>query len=47
LDASTNPRAPHSALFDYIEAFYNPERTQRRLSHHNSPATYEKITTVA
>jgi putative transposase len=35
-----------TALFDYIEAFYNPERIQRRLGHH-SPATYENITAVA
>jgi putative transposase len=35
-----------TALFDYIEAFYNPERIQRRLGHH-SPATYEKFTAVA
>jgi transposase InsO family protein len=34
------------ALFDYIEAFYNPERIQRRLDHH-SPTNYEKLTTVA
>lgn len=34
------------ALFDYIEAFYNPERIQRRLDHH-SPADYENITAVA
>jgi transposase InsO family protein len=35
-----------TAVFDYIEAFYNPERIQHRLGH-NSPATYEKITAVA
>lgn len=35
-----------TALFDYIEAFYNPERIQHRLGHH-SPATYEQITAVA
>jgi putative transposase len=35
-----------TALFDYIEAFYNPERIQRRLGHH-SPAAYENITAVA
>jgi putative transposase len=34
------------ALFDYIEAFYNPQRIQRRLDHH-SPADYENITAVA
>lgn len=32
-----------SALFDYIEGFYNPTRTQRRLGY-QSPATYETIT---
>lgn len=32
-----------SALFDYIEGFYNPTRTQRRLGY-QSPATYENIT---
>jgi len=30
-----------SALFDYIEGFYNPPRIQRRLAHH-SPADYEQ-----
>jgi putative transposase len=30
-----------SALFDYIEGFYNPNRTQRRLGH-QSPADYEQ-----
>jgi len=35
-----------TAVFDYIEAFYNPERIQRRLGHHR-PATYENITAVA
>jgi transposase InsO family protein len=30
-----------TALFDYIEAFYNPQRIQRRLGH-RSPADYEK-----
>ena len=30
-----------SALFDYIEGFYNPNRIQRRLGHH-SPADYEQ-----
>jgi putative transposase len=30
-----------SALFDYIEAFYNPNRIQRRLGH-QSPADYEQ-----
>ena len=30
-----------SALFDYIEAFYNPQRIQRRLGH-RSPAGYEE-----
>ena len=29
-----------SALFDYIEGFYNPNRIQRRLGHH-SPVDYE------
>jgi putative transposase len=29
-----------SALFDYIEGFYNPTRIQRRLAHH-SPADYD------
>jgi hypothetical protein len=29
-----------TAVFDYIEAFYNPERIQQRLGHH-SPAAYE------
>ena len=32
-----------SALFDYIEGFYNPTRIQRRLAHH-SPADYEQHT---
>jgi putative transposase len=35
-----------TAVFDYIEAFYNPQRTQRRLGYH-SPADYERITAVA
>jgi putative transposase len=30
-----------SALFDYIEGFYNPNRIQRRLGH-QSPAAYEQ-----
>jgi putative transposase len=30
-----------SALFDYIEGFYNPNRIQRRLGH-QSPADYEQ-----
>ena len=30
-----------SALFDYIESFYNPNRIQRRLGH-QSPADYEQ-----
>jgi putative transposase len=30
-----------SALFDYIEGFYNPTRSQRRLDYH-SPADYEQ-----
>jgi transposase InsO family protein len=42
-----NTRAElRTAVFDYIEAFYNPERIQQRLGHH-SPATYENITAVA
>lgn len=32
-----------SALFEYIEGFYNPTRTQQRLGY-QSPATYENIT---
>ncbi len=32
-----------SALFDYIEGFYNPTRIQRRLAH-QSPADYEQHT---
>ena len=41
-----NTRAElRTAVFDYIEAFYNPERIQRRLGHH-SPAAYAKITAV-
>jgi putative transposase len=32
-----------SALFDYIEGFYNPNRIQRRLGH-QSPADYEQHT---
>jgi putative transposase len=32
-----------SALFDYIEGFYNPKRIQRRLGH-QSPADYEQHT---
>lgn len=32
-----------SALFDYIEGFYNPTRTQRRLGY-QSPSDYENIT---
>jgi putative transposase len=31
-----------SALFDYIEGFYNPERTQRRLGY-RSPADFEAM----
>ena len=31
-----------SAIFDYIEGFYNPERTQRRLGY-RSPADYEAM----
>jgi putative transposase len=34
-----------TAVFDYIEAFYNPERIQHRLDHH-SPTNYEKLTPV-
>lgn len=30
-----------TALFDHIEAFYNPERIQRRLGH-RSPVDYEE-----
>ena len=30
-----------SAVFDYIESFYNPNRIQRRLGHH-SPVDYEQ-----
>lgn len=30
-----------SALFDYIEGFYNPQRIQQRLGHH-SPVDYEQ-----
>jgi transposase InsO family protein len=30
-----------TALFDYIEGFYNPERIQRRLGH-QSPANFEQ-----
>ena len=33
--------ALRSALFDYIEGFYNPERTQHRLGH-RSPLIYEQ-----
>jgi Integrase core domain/Alcohol dehydrogenase GroES-like domain len=33
--------ALRSALFDYIEGFYNPERIQRRLGH-QSPINYEQ-----
>jgi putative transposase len=32
-----------SAVFDYIESFYNPNRIQRRLGHH-SPVDYEEHT---
>jgi putative transposase len=32
-----------SAVFDYIEGFYNPNRIQRRLGHH-SPVDYEEHT---
>jgi len=32
-----------SAVFDYIEGFYNPNRIQRRLGHH-SPIDYEQHT---
>lgn len=38
--------ALRGAVFDYIEAFYNPQRIQRRLDH-QSPADYENITAVA
>ena len=42
-----NTRAElRTAVFDYIEAFYNPERIQQRLGHH-SPTDYENITAVA
>jgi putative transposase len=42
-----NTRAElRTALFDYIEAFYNPQRIQQRLGHH-SPTTYETITAIA
>jgi transposase InsO family protein len=34
-----------TALFDYIEAFYNPERTQQRLGY-LSPADYENTLTA-
>lgn len=34
--------ALRSALFDYIESFYNPERSQRRLGY-RSPVDYEKM----
>jgi len=30
-----------SAIFDYIEGFYNPQRTQKRLGY-RSPAEFEK-----
>jgi putative transposase len=30
-----------SALFDYIETFYNPQRIQQRLGH-RSPVDYEQ-----
>jgi putative transposase len=33
--------ALRSALFDYIEGFYNPERIQHRLGH-QSPINYEQ-----
>jgi transposase InsO family protein len=33
--------ALRSALFDYIEGFYNPERIQHRLGH-QSPTNYEQ-----
>jgi putative transposase len=32
-----------SALFDYIEGFYNPTRSQRRLDYY-SPVDYEQHT---
>jgi len=35
--------ALRSALFEYIEGFYNPERIQQRLGHH-SPVDYEQHT---
>jgi putative transposase len=37
----SNRAALRSALFDYIEGFYNPQRIQRRLGH-QSPADYEQ-----
>jgi hypothetical protein len=33
--------ALRTALFDYIEGFYNPERIQQRLDNH-SPIDFEK-----
>jgi transposase InsO family protein len=35
-----------SALFDFIEGFYNPTRIQRRLGY-RSPADYERIGAAA
>jgi putative transposase len=37
--------ALHSALFDYIEGSYNPERIQRRLGH-QSPINYQQDSTA-
>jgi putative transposase len=31
-----------SAIFDYVEGFYNPQRTQKRLGY-CSPAEFEKV----
>ena len=39
-------RALRAALFDYIEGFYNPSRTQQRLGY-RSPVEFESIGAAA
>ncbi|HYA45837.1 MAG TPA: IS3 family transposase [Acidimicrobiales bacterium] len=40
-ERSLTRAALRGALFDYIEAFYNPKRTQRRLGY-RSPIDFEQ-----
>jgi transposase InsO family protein len=41
--AFPNHRQAHSAIFDYIETFYNPKRLHSALGYH-SPVDFERIT---